>query len=306
MQEAAFGEMIRDLRIERGMTQEELADGICSASSLSKIENGGQVPTRATFQRLMERLGEPGFSYGQYYATAADYQWERIKNELLEALEGWEEAAAEEKLWRLRQMTTDKDAHRWQFYKMAELLWQQLNGLTHEDDVERCIEILRITRPEYRDLRRILEMNPDYTEMLVCNNLALGYLWDKNPRCALQILSQMFVLCRRHAYSSPLYWKQRAALCNNLAVCYLQLQRFAAAKDFCERGMQSLQKCGGIMSSLQLLRTRMELFRYLGDADRYYRQQQFLKKVYAMAQTEALKEMTPEEFLQLPQGIRVL
>ena len=44
-----IGQRIRGVRESRGMTQEELADGICSTGTLSKIENGLQVPKRKTF-----------------------------------------------------------------------------------------------------------------------------------------------------------------------------------------------------------------------------------------------------------------
>lgn len=59
MREVIFGEEIRRVRLERGLTQERLSEGICSPSTLSRIENGSQVPSRRTFQLLMERLDGP-------------------------------------------------------------------------------------------------------------------------------------------------------------------------------------------------------------------------------------------------------
>ena len=59
MDEITFGEVIRSIRKAKGMTQEEVAEGICSTSSLSKMENGSQVPSRQRFQKIMERLGSP-------------------------------------------------------------------------------------------------------------------------------------------------------------------------------------------------------------------------------------------------------
>ena len=51
------GDYIYDLRKLRGYTQEELAEGICTTSTLSKIENGGRTPSPATYEALMQRLG---------------------------------------------------------------------------------------------------------------------------------------------------------------------------------------------------------------------------------------------------------
>lgn len=38
---------------------EELSQGICSKSNLSRIENNEQIPSRATYEAFMQRLGQP-------------------------------------------------------------------------------------------------------------------------------------------------------------------------------------------------------------------------------------------------------
>lgn len=50
------GEVIKRLRKSKGLTQEELAFGICSVSTLSKIENGRQTPHYSTFKALLRRV----------------------------------------------------------------------------------------------------------------------------------------------------------------------------------------------------------------------------------------------------------
>lgn len=52
-----FGAIIRCRREELGYTQEDLADGICSVPTLSRIENGERMPTREHFEMLLQRLG---------------------------------------------------------------------------------------------------------------------------------------------------------------------------------------------------------------------------------------------------------
>ena len=51
------GDMIYENRVVRGYSQEELCFGICSTSSLSRIENNLQVPGKKLFDALMQRLG---------------------------------------------------------------------------------------------------------------------------------------------------------------------------------------------------------------------------------------------------------
>jgi transcriptional regulator with XRE-family HTH domain len=52
--------MIRRTRKMQSMSQEELAFGICSVSTLSRIENGLETPGRATLEKMLERLAGKG------------------------------------------------------------------------------------------------------------------------------------------------------------------------------------------------------------------------------------------------------
>lgn len=50
MEVCKISDVIRDARIRSGMTQEALAFGICSVSTLSKIENGRRMPQVRVFE----------------------------------------------------------------------------------------------------------------------------------------------------------------------------------------------------------------------------------------------------------------
>lgn len=52
-----FGIIIKQRREELGYTQEDLAEGICSVVSLSRIENGERMPTKNHTEMLLQRLG---------------------------------------------------------------------------------------------------------------------------------------------------------------------------------------------------------------------------------------------------------
>ena len=52
----SFGKQIKQLRIERKLTQKELAKDVCSQAELSKIENGKTIPTIDLVQRLSQKL----------------------------------------------------------------------------------------------------------------------------------------------------------------------------------------------------------------------------------------------------------
>ena len=46
MKEIFLGEVIRQRRIELGLTQEELCEGICEPITISRFEHGRQTPSR--------------------------------------------------------------------------------------------------------------------------------------------------------------------------------------------------------------------------------------------------------------------
>lgn len=52
-----FGQIIREIRKNRRMTQKVLAKDICSQSVLSRIEQGEEIPNVLVMQRICERLG---------------------------------------------------------------------------------------------------------------------------------------------------------------------------------------------------------------------------------------------------------
>lgn len=65
-----IGQVIRGLRMERGLTQEQLSlEADVAASNLSRIENGLRQPTSTVLQRLAAVLGR---SVSEIYAVLED------------------------------------------------------------------------------------------------------------------------------------------------------------------------------------------------------------------------------------------
>ena len=65
MREMFLGEFIKNRRMELGLTQEQLCEGICEPITISRLENGKQTPSRNRINALLQRLGLPG---DRYYA----------------------------------------------------------------------------------------------------------------------------------------------------------------------------------------------------------------------------------------------
>lgn len=63
MREVFLGEYMKQRRLELGLTQEELCEGICEPITISRMENGRQTPSRNRINALLQRLGLPDDRY---------------------------------------------------------------------------------------------------------------------------------------------------------------------------------------------------------------------------------------------------
>ena len=63
MKELFLGEYIKNRRMDLGLTQEQLCEGICEPITLSRLENGKQTPSRNRINALLQRLGLPDDRY---------------------------------------------------------------------------------------------------------------------------------------------------------------------------------------------------------------------------------------------------
>lgn len=80
------GEMVYEHRTARGYSQEELSFGICSTSSLSRIENNCQIPGRTIFEALMQRLGVSD-SLFSVYVSREEMEIHKLVQEMAWSLE---------------------------------------------------------------------------------------------------------------------------------------------------------------------------------------------------------------------------
>lgn len=74
-----MGSIMKEARIRNRLSQEELCYGICSVSTLSKIENGYQMPAAKRFFALMERAGLSPYTYNHFVSYN---EWKKHKLEM--------------------------------------------------------------------------------------------------------------------------------------------------------------------------------------------------------------------------------
>lgn len=305
MKELTFGEVIRGIRKAKGMTQEEVAEGICSASSLSKMENDSQVPSRQKFQKIMERLGETGYSYA-YFFSIRDIEKQQMRRELMSALEFGRVEQAEKLLWNARRSVPEADKTERQFWKTGELLWRQMYTEVLEDYTLRCVELFQMTRawPDWSASSR--EQSFTKVEILLMNNAGLGYFWEQRYREALQIFLHLYYILERDRKRMVDYERKKAVLCGNITICFAGMGLIQEAWRYYEKGLCCVREQGGVLLYLQLLRIRLDLCKRQKELDDLYQGQILLYKILAdlFGREKAREQM--DRLLCRPLGIMIL
>ncbi len=207
MQELLVGEIIKQRRIEQGLTQEELCEGICDPVTISRIENVKQPPSRSTADALLQRLG---ISDSRYYFTfcgdIGDDSVEDIESvhqveRLLASVErscgaGAEATAAgKERLLKtfaeLESLTCRKDPLEKQRVLIAKVrVLENLNSAVTER-IQLLEEAILLTVPKFQE-QHLAAGVYGYDEMDMIRRLGLAYADAGQTKRAVQLLSQLY------------------------------------------------------------------------------------------------------------------
>ncbi len=161
------------------MTQEVLADGICSPVSVSRIENGNQMPSGRVLEQLLERLGTGTYQLcNVYYENECQASLHRTLEEIDAQVSAGDFVQARTAL---RQLSTKKmDSVNLQHIKMLHAAISMQDGTANEHIETELVNALRLTKPgiDLGDCRSEL-FSPTEVNLLVMLTTA-KYMAGKN------------------------------------------------------------------------------------------------------------------------------
>jgi transcriptional regulator with XRE-family HTH domain len=133
-----FGHAIKDLRIKVGLSQKELAAGICTQAQISKIEKCNDIPSALLLNQIANKLG---VDMNYFFEMQESHKVEYIKNsrEYIRNLIRYRDY---ENLY-----TTVREEKKHPYYQEKEnlqfLLWHEAICMHYiENDSEKALEIL--------------------------------------------------------------------------------------------------------------------------------------------------------------------
>jgi len=157
------------------MTQEELAYGICSTGTLSKIEHGNQVPSMHTFQALMQKLGEPTHVYS-IPISLQEMQSQKIYRQFVHLIIKDDLQSAAELIQNFSGILQQNRPFNEQLFSYMLCVWHSKNKKDPLIVVKKLENALNLSMPDYKGSLPDTTKRLTFHEINILNILAIQYL----------------------------------------------------------------------------------------------------------------------------------
>ena len=228
-----LGDIIRSLRKQAGLSQEELADGICSAVSISRIENGVQMPSSAVLDKILDKLGAGTYQICNiYYRNEKQLTFEKNAEEIKQLISQGKLSEANDKLETLKDFAKD-DTSNMQYYI---LLASSIKLYENRDVSEIIFELknaLKLTKSDFNfaDFQNML-LSP--LEINILNALIAAMYKNGDILDAIRLGEELFKSMEKHESKLKEYQVSKINLSFNLAQCMEKEHRYKEALNYCE------------------------------------------------------------------------
>lgn len=149
MKNVFLGEYIKQRRLDLGLTQEQLCDGICEPMTLSRLENGKQTPSRNRINALLQRLGLPD---DRYFALLSknELEMEALQKEIVACNANHRVEEGFETLKKFEQIADHDDQIAQQFILRSKVLLGRLDQrYTPQEQIDLLMQAIRLTVPRF-------------------------------------------------------------------------------------------------------------------------------------------------------------
>lgn len=254
-----IGDCIRQLREEQNVNQEDLCRGLCSKSTLSRIERGCHVPSIGTVALLLQRLGVNEDSLSFLLGTT-ELEISNLHKEIeaLNAQKKYDEAL--QKIGQMEQLTDPKDRVMQQFLLRSKALAGYLqdgqrvdyDNLTKREMLLRAIEL---THPHF-SLDNIGKCLLGIDEIKTINQIAITYSEAGDRRYAIHIYRQLFEYPRSRFYNTEAEVSVLTMLAYNYSRLLGQERRYEECIEYAQMGYEACiryNKCyelGGLLINM--------------------------------------------------------
>lgn len=180
------GDFLRETRMRKGYTQEEGSYGICTAASLSRIENGAQKPGRLIMEKLFERLGTENNLFNSFVSREEMELYSAIQ-ELIRNITDKDISKIESQVDVVELMTKDTTEleHQCLYFAKGELARQRDEN--NDKAMELYMKAIHITLPDFDGKNPLRSNLLTFDEIMIINAIAILYAESGNIMLAIQL-----------------------------------------------------------------------------------------------------------------------
>ncbi|MEE0811795.1 helix-turn-helix domain-containing protein [Blautia sp.] len=294
MKELFIGEVIKKRRKELGLTQEELCEGICEPSTISRIESGRQVPAKNKLDALLQRLGLPG---ERYYALMSKDEMEisNLKEKVISCNVARNAVEGLRNLDKLEALTAEDDHLLRQFILRSRIFLGYIKEgkvcpYTLKEKKKMLQEAIRLTIPDF-DEEEINKNIYTVEEIKVINLIALTYSDAGQNRKAIDIYYQLLKYMKGHIMSLSEANRLIVLICYNCSRSLYFEKRYEESIEIANMGVKTSieERYSGCFGGL---------FSILGHA--YYAEEKFEDSKQCFYQSYYMYTIIrDEEYIQL-------
>ena len=245
MREQFLGEYIRQERLKRGITQEQLCAGICEPITVSRMENGKQTPSYSRICAFLQRLGLPD---DRYFALLSKNEMEIkvLQDEITADVIRFERATPEKrpsirteglkKLDELERLAEVDERIIQQYILSKKSIFGKPDGpYSPEEQLELLLEALHLTTPDL-DLEEINLGLYSLEETSLLNAIACDYAQMGQLKKAIDIYRQLLKYVQKHYCDLSRYAGKVALVAHNYTHTLLLDGRYDDALEIAELG----------------------------------------------------------------------
>ncbi len=167
-----IGGMIKEFRIRRRLTQEDLAD-VCSVATISRIENGTQVPSHRLVEALFQKMGFSARS-NDVPATTTELKRHNLECQMSNIVSNGH-YEIKELLAEYKNCAKTMNEFEEQAYLFYSAVYDTEHGISHEKILETYNKALNLTFADYWTVQKNKERDILLTqnELLIIANIAI-------------------------------------------------------------------------------------------------------------------------------------
>lgn len=181
-----IGDFIRETRLRRGYTQEQLSFGICTPASLSRIETGAQTPGIHILDSLLQRLGIEDEIF-DVFESKKEMEICELLDEVTRSIADFDDISLEKHTQMLEEAIGEENHLQRQYLVFAKGVLKLMKGADSEEVMEMYMQAIHMTLPDFDGMTPPEENLLTFQEITIINNIASLYAKEGQLKYALAL-----------------------------------------------------------------------------------------------------------------------